>query len=471
MKTIFLFIPHYVFSSDLLHTDFIKGLSKSYQVIIFSPIFKSNPPENYYQSPNLKYIIWSEEYPKFWLFFTKTLRLALIREFDQLKYFQLRRLMKINLNWQRKLLRTISWFIPRKLLTVDFFTKLEYWLLPASKKFRAYAQKYHPHLIITCTPGFNSIDAEAIIQAKKLKLPTASINSSWDNYTANAVQFRKTDYLVSWNKVMKKEAIEIHHYPENHLFVSGVYRFDHHFQHMNSTPSPNDSGNANAPTRIKQRLTREEFLKNKGLDPQLKTLFLTTVPPNTYPPQYEVWRQIIKMREEKKLREDVNIFIRLHPNDLAEKYTEFQGLKNLHIELAGKKLETTGSSPHKIEMDESDLDNLRYSLKYTDININFRSSLSLEATIYDQPMINIALYDYANRYDVDWYIPIIKSGGVKLVVTAEELKQAINDYLTNPKLDSEGRKKIFADYVIFNDGQSYQRGIAAINSIISQLTP
>lgn len=448
MKTLFLFIPHYVFSSDLLHTDFIKELSANYRVIIFSPIFKSNPAANYYQSPNLEYITWSEEYPKFWLFFTKTLRLSLIREFDQLKYFQLRRLMKINLNWQRKLLRTLSWFIPRKFLTVDFFTQLEYWLLPASKKFLACVQKYHPDLIITCTPGFNSIDAEVIIQSKKLNLPTVAINSSWDNYTANAVQFRKTDYLISWNNVMKNEAIAIHHYPETNLFISGVYRFDHHFQ------------------KNQDEISRDDFLKSKGLDPKLKTLLLATVPPNTYSPQYEVWRQILKMREEKKLCEDVNIFIRLHPNDIQEKYREFQGLKNTYIELAGKPLDPTGSSPHKIEMDESDLDNLRYSLKYTDININFRSSLSLEATIYDQPIINIALYDYANRYNVDWYIPIIKSGGVKLVTTAEELNQAINDYLTNPKLDNEGRKKIFSDYVIFNDGESYKRSVRAIQQIL-----
>lgn len=448
MRTLFLFIPHYVFSSDLLHTNFIKVLAEQYRVIIFSPVFQANPAQNYYQSPNIEYLTWTEERPKFWLFFTKTLRIALIREFDQLKYFQLRRKLKINLNWQRKLLRIISWFLPRPLLTADFFTWLECHLLPNSRNFQNYLKKYKPEIILTCTPGFNSIDAEAIILAKKNGLKTVAINSSWDNYTSNAIQLRKTDYLICWNEIMKKEALEIHHYPNNKVFVSGVYRFDHHFQfHL-------------------PEISREEFLKNKGLDPNLKTLFLSTVPPNTYPPQYDVWREIIKMRETGHFAEDVNIFIRLHPNDDLKKYDEFRNSKNLHIELAGKSITATGSTTHKIEMDEADLENLRYSLKYTDININFRSSLSLEATIYDKPIINLALNSYALYYQMDHYIPILKSGGVKLVETTEELLRAINEYLRNPSLDNAGRKIIFENYIGFSDGLSYKRSVHALAKMI-----
>ena len=450
MRTLFLFIPHYVFSSDLLRTNFIKNLSKIYKVIVFSPVFKSNIPENYYRSPNLEYVPWSEEYPKFWMIFTKLFRASMIREFDHLEYYKLRRLHKINLNWQRKILRAASYLLPRKILTTDFFTKLEKLLLPNSAKFRACLQKYRPDLILTCTPGFNAIEAEAIILAKKNGFKTAAIDSSWDNYTANAIQFRKTDYLISWNKVMKKEAAEIHHYPENRLFISGVYRFDHHFQ------------------KHEKDMNREEFLKSKNLDPKLKTLLLATVPPNTYPPQYNVWRAIVKMRQNQEFRENVNLFIRLHPNDVLEKYAEFQNIKNLHIELPGKSFKSTGSSSHKIEMDEADLDNLRYSLKYTDVNINFRSSLSLEAAIYDQPVINVALESYANRYHVDWYIPIIQSGGVRLVTSNDELKNAINQYLKNPTLNSEGRKKIFNEYVGFSDGLSYERSLKAVGDIIER---
>lgn len=448
MKTLFLFVPHYVFSSDLLRTNYIRYLAIKYKVVVFSPIFKTASAQEYYQSPNIDYVAWEEQNPRFWLFFTKTLRISMIREFDNLEYFKLRRLMKINLNWQRKILRSISWFLPRKILTANFFTGLEKFLLPNSKKFIEYFNKYKPALILTCTPGFSAIEAEIIILAKKNGIKTVAINSSWDNFTSNATQLRKTDYLICWNNVMKDEAIKIHHYKENQVFISGVYRFDHHFE--------NHPG----------EMSREEFLKSKGLDPQFKTLFLCTVPPNTYPTQYDVWREVIKMRAQNQFIENVNIFIRLHPNDFLEKYHEFKNTKNLHIELAGTKKQPTGSTSNKIELNKNDLDNLRYSLKYTDININFRSSLSLEATIYNKPIVNIALYGYEMHYQVDHYIPILQSGGVRLAKTNEKLCQIINNYLKNPALDETGRQEIFNKYIKFSDSLSYKRSVDFLSEMI-----
>ena len=68
MKTLFLFIPHYFYSSDLLHTNYIKYLAAKYKVVVFSPIFNLNPINNYYQSPNITYLACESQYPKFWLF-------------------------------------------------------------------------------------------------------------------------------------------------------------------------------------------------------------------------------------------------------------------------------------------------------------------------------------------------------------------------------------------------------------------
>ncbi len=447
MRTLFLFIPHYVFTSDLLRTNFIRSLAEKYKVIVFGPVASGD----YYRSPNVEYIPYESEYPNFWLVFSKTLRLGLIREFDKLEYMKLRYRRKINMNWQRHLLRTIGWFLPRPLLTARFFTALETWLLPNSKKFQGYVKQYRPDLLMTCTPGFNNLEAEAIILAKKNGIPTASIDSSWDNYTSNSIQFRHTDYLICWNGIMKKEAVELHHYPADHVLVSGTYRFDHHFE-----PHPKEPG-------------REEFLRSKGLDPNLKTLWLCTVPPNTYPPQYQVWKTIIAMRDRGEFGQQVNIFFRIHPNDEAERYKEYAGMKNVHVELAGHMKQKAPGSGQKIEMDETDLDNLRHSLKYTDININFRSSLNLESAIYDQPCIDLALENYKERYWVDWYIPLVESGGINIVTTNEELQNAIIGYLKDPKKDTEGRKKLRELYIGFSDGKSYQRSVDAISTIVNAL--
>jgi len=451
MATLFLFIPNYTFTSDLLYTDFIKLLSDKYRVVVFSPVFTQENISKYHQSPNIEYIPWWAEYPRFWLFFTKTLRISLIREFDNLKYFQFRNKFKVNLNWKRRLLKLMSWFIPRPFLTADFFTKLEKWFLPNSKKFREHVKKYGPSLILTATPGFHPIESEAIIMAKKNGLKTASIDSSWDNYTSNALQLRKTDYLICWNKVMKDEAMRIHRYSDKNVFVSGIYRFDHHFQNKEST------------------ISREKFLKSKNLDPARKTLFLSTVPPNTYPAQYDVWQSLLAMQRNNEFAEPVNLFFRLHPNDKMEKYAAFKNIPNVHVELAGQKLDFTGGTRGAIEINKGDLENLRHSLRYMDVNINFRSSISLEATIYDKPVINLALHDYSTHYQMDHYIPIMKTCGVKLVSKDDDLRNAVNVYLKNPSDDHEGRKAIFDSYISFRDGRSSQRSVEAIGDILSQV--
>lgn len=448
MKTLFLFIPHYVFSSDLLHTPFIKELSEKYKVVVFSPIFKVNPASNYYQSPNVIYVAWETQSPKFWQFLTKTARVSMVREFDHLKYYKLRHSQKINTNWRRNLLRALSWLLPKRLLTVDFFTKIETLLTPNSKIFGKFIQKYQPAAVLTCTPGFNNLEAEAIVLAKKNGLPTAAINSSWDNYTSNAVQFRKTDYLISWNEVMKKEAAKIHHYSEDKLFVSGIYRFDHHFQ-------------------VSDLVSKNDFLSSKNLDPDRQTLFFSTVPQNTYPHQTKVLKEILKIRNQLNQNNQFNILLRLHPNDSAKNYEEFLGMENFHIELPGKVIQSEDiGRGYKVEMNTEDLSNLRYSLKYTDLNVNFRSSISLEATIYDKPIINLALYGYAQYYQMDHYIPILNSGGIKLVESPEALKEAINLYLKNPALDREGRKKIFDVYIGFKDGLSYKRSVETLAEMV-----
>ncbi|HDI12583.1 MAG TPA: hypothetical protein ENF64_00530 [Hadesarchaea archaeon] len=106
----------------------------------------------------------------------------------------------------------------------------------------------------------------------------------------------------------------------------------------------------------------------------------------------------------------------------------------------------------------------------TDVAINRASSVTLDAVAMDVPTINIA-FDLisergAERVSFDWstsifgfthYEFIPKSGGVRLANSPEELISHINTYLDNPKLDSEGRKKIVAEHCGPQDGKCGER--------------
>ncbi len=478
MRTVLLFIPHYTYTSDLLRTRYITALAEQYCVVALSPVFEDAAASDYPRHPNLVYRGWRILRPRLRNFWTKNIRVPFIREFNHLAYYHQRGYAFRST--RRKIMRVIGRLLPAALVRADFITRVEGWCTPPSREFRTLRDEYKPSLIITCTPGFSDLEAEIILLARKEKIPTVAINFSWDNLTTNAQQIRKTDYLICWNHVIRREAETIHRYPPERLFVSGIMRFDHHFseeEHLippfvKEVASPRAGGFI--PPFVKEvaspraggfRISREDFLRSKGLDPEKKTLFFTTVPQHTYPCQPDFLRLIRRLMENGSLPA-MNIFTRFHPGDIREKYAEFEGVPGFYFEYGGQ-IVAGKTGKHKVEMTEADHANLRHSLAFCDINVNFCSSITLEAVIYDKPVINLAFGGWRYIYDRDHYAPIIKYGAVRMAENDGELIDAIRTYLENPARNREGRKKVFDDYVVFRDGKAYQRNVDFLEKIIS----
>ena len=438
MKSVFLVIPNQVFLSDLLRTNYIKYLADRYRVVVLNPLFDAAEAENrgYLQAPNIIYIKRELENSRFWSRM-KFLRVALVNEFDYLtsiRHFYKR--PNYLQNWKRRLVRVLGRPFA-KLLTANFFTKWEFRKLPHSPSFGELLGQYKPSLLITATPGFSPFEAELILMAKREGLSTIAVDFSWDNLTMNSKHIRKTDYLVAWNEVMKREAIDIHKYLPEKIFVSGTPRFDPYF-----AEDRNDPG-------------RNKFLLSKGLNPEYKTIFHTTVT-KAYPFQKKYINDLIKLRDAKKIPY-VNFLIRIHPLDLIENYSEFTNIADFCIEKSGE----------DVEMSYADLLNLKYSLKYTDLNINYASTITIEACIFDKPVINIGYIDrFALAYEFNHYKPIYESGAVKLAKTDEDLPILINRYLEHPELERDQRLAIVDKYVQFTDGLSYKRSVDLLGNII-----
>lgn len=441
MRALILAVPNWVFSSDLLRTKYIEYLSTRYRVVVLSPLFDSAEAKRrgYCQSPNIVYQKWELENQTLWDRM-KFWRIALVNEFDNLssiKHFYKR--PNYTGNWKRRLVRTLG--LPLKyFLTANFLTRLEAKKVKSSPAFGELVEKHNVELLVTATPGFSPFEAEIIHLAKQAGLPSAAVNFTWDNLTMNSKHIRKTDYLIAWNEVMKNEAIDIHHYLPKKVFVSGVTRFDPYFAEDKKDPG------------------RVKFLKSKGLNPDFKTIFHTTVT-RAYPFQKKYINDLIKLRDSKKIPY-VNLLIRVHPLDLIENYSEFKNIPDLCVERSGKEM----------EMSYDDLLNLKYSLKYTDLNINYASTITIEACIFGKPVINIGYLDrFALAYDFDHYRPIYESGAIKLAKTDDDLPRLINLYLENPARDHEQRLAIVDKYVQFTDGLSYMRSVDLLDRCLGEL--
>lgn len=447
-KTVFLAIPNFVFISDILRTKYIEYLAtKIGKVIVITPYIdeKIAEQQGYFKTDNVIYEMYKVENPKFWDLF-KLLRVSLVNEFDHLNYMKhwyKRPVYKKD--FKRKLIRSFGKPLS-KILTANFLTDVEKFFLPKSKRFLELTDKYKPSLVLTPSPGLNTYETEVIIQAKMLGISTVAMNFTWDNLTTNCKHIRKTDFLIGWNSISKKEAIEIHKYPEDRIYIAGIMRFDPYFANEENDPS------------------RDTFIKSKGLNPELKTLFYTP-PTKAYPFNKKYIIDLINLRKEKKIPY-VNIFVRIHPRDEYENYKEFQNIPDFHLEKAGQVVFDTDANTRKIEMNYKDLLNLKYSIKYTDININYLSTISLEACIFDKPVINVGYIGrFALGYEFEHYLPMYNSGAVRIVKSDEDLARFINMYLENPAIDRENRKKVVDLLVEFSDGLSYKRNVECLEKI------
>ncbi len=436
MRTIFLFVDKPTFIGDLLKTEYLNYLSSKYRVIVFTRKADQNSAASlgYVTPPNVTYIKWQPENDRF-LGWMKFIRFSCSREFDHLtttKHFRNRRGQDGNNTLLRVLSRPLAPILNSKL-----FFWLERLAVKRSPKFEEYLRLYKPSLMLVSTPGLNNFEAEAILLAKKYKLTSVAVNCAWDNLTTRVTRVRPVDYFLAWHEPMRQEAIEIHHFNPSHVFVSGPIRYDYYV------------------TEEKNGVIREKFLESKNLDPQYKTILYTTQKNHFFEEAFI--RVLIGLRDEGQIPY-TNILVRVHPLASPNRYKEFSGIKDVCLDRPDQTLA------------DDDLLNLKHSLLYSDLNINYSSTISLEAMLFDKPIINYR-EPSLKSFELNHYLPLVQNKTIRLINNDKlELKAAINDYLKNPGLDSENRQKLAKLYFPFRDGLSYKRNVDFLDQIIKNET-
>jgi len=448
MKTVFLFIGIRGYLSDLLHTPYIKYLSEKYKVVVFFPPLMGHAKtdiSDYYKNENIEYVILPYSLGKFWTLFNELLRNEFICRFNDNPAVRWRN--KRAGNPRRLFLRKIRRLLPKQFFSTGFFTFLEVYFLSDYKYFKQYAKKYNPALVITATPGLFPFDAYAVLCAKKYGIPTLATNFSWDNLTSYPRHLRKTNYLICWNDTIQGYAKSLHNYTDRSLFTSGIMRFDHYF------------------TEDRKTVSREEFLKSKKLDPERKTILFAS---NTFGTFHKDFLRAFIGWQKEGLLEKLNLLVRLHPHDALEDFKEFVDLPNIHIEYAGTLKQSDSERGEKIELHTEDRFNLKQTFKYSDVCVNLFSTLTLEAFIFDLPVISPGFIEGYNKEFLNFihYRPLREKKSVKLAHTMDEIKNSLDMYLKNPSLDRKERKEIVTTLVRPTDGFSYKRSVDFLDEIL-----
>lgn len=322
-------------------------------------------------------------------------------------------------------------------------------LVPLNQGVVELLNKYKPDLVVIPDVVFGP-DRIFLRAAKRLGFRVVAMARSWDNLTSKGFVQVLPDKLVVYTPQMVKEAIKYVGMAKENIFMGGPPQFDMYFR--------------------KPALSREEFLKQRGIDPAKKIILCAPFFDRYTGSAVVMINELARAIDDGRLPKNTHLLVRYRPGTPAIR--EGLLIDSPHITITEPCVKTfevfnLQTPSEDFEWTKDDVDLLIHSLKYSDVVINTVSTLSVDASVFDKPVINVRFdADPTTPFmhsvmvmlpDHDHYKAIEASGGVKLVGSMNHMISAINDYLKNPKLDAEGREKLRQEQIVFMDGKAGQR--------------
>ncbi len=441
MKTVFITIFQGVEAKNILRTDIYKNLIADKDLRI---VFLVGSPEktDYYKKefndPNVVYEVAQTGKMGFWNRFFSALKFVLLDS----ETVSLRRRMAFQEN--RNYLKFIYGALVNKLLAHRFIRgivrRLDYFLVK-DEFFAGLFDKYDPQLVF-CAHLFDDQETQLVREARKRGIKTLGFVNSWDKMTARGTIRLLPDRLIVFNQLVKDEAIHYADMPENRIMISGIPQYD---WHINYHP-----------------LARPEFFQKKGLNPTKKLI--------VYAPMGKAfsnsdWNIIDLLNDAITggVIKNSQLFVRFQPNDL---FDEAEAKKRPWLAYDHPGIRFSKERGIDWDMNFEDIRGLTDTLANTDLFICYASSMSIDAAVFNKPVINIDFEVSAKElmsksptyfYRMTHYRKAALSGGIRYPKNVAEFFRDINAYLENPKLDEAGRRRLVEEQCWKPDGKAGER--------------
>ena len=325
------------------------------------------------------------------------------------------------------------------------------------KLYDHFFNNYQPSLVIISSLGYG-IDIPFMNSAKRNDCKIISIPHSWDNPSTKGYRGVKPDKVITWNKTNAKEVEIFHDINPKHIFAGGIAHWDQYFK-----------GEAISGDRF-------SFCQKHSLDPEKKILFYALSGPRHYERRFDVIRGILETISSGQVTYPSQLLVRFHPIYIEEDVNGESLLdhnKSILTEIALEYGDLVRfwfpKRPHMNQNDSlsmSDMLDMANAMRISDVIIQEYSTLILESTIFNTPLINMSIYYYGNLMHFTHLKHVFKYQSLRNVRTFKEFSDITNQYLSNPALDQEQREKLFKNEVDINPGSA---GTSIGNYILEQL--
>lgn len=307
-------------------------------------------------------------------------------------------------------------------------------------------KRYAPSLVVTTSPGNQGYDPQIMREAKRHKARVAVVMINYDNSTTKGMRGAPIDAVAAWTPVMRQELIDYHDVPADRVMVGGVANYDPYFRGAT--------------------WSREEWARRMGLDPARRTLVYFLMSPTRFPHN----PRILRMLDDaigRELPADLQIVARLHPIYFSTKgggmrhADSLRQIDELRPSLRHTVLDYPTVLSEKLLFDMPAEEHLKVAstLAHSDVLACYFSSMLLEASIFDLPCVNVALYDL-DRQPLEEIYKMVHISRVKDVgaythcSSEEEFFAAVRRYLDNPSAERAERARLMAQETATNPGQA-----------------
>lgn len=295
---------------------------------------------------------------------------------------------------------------------------------------------------------FGNNDVRLLKYCIRHGIPNVGMIKSWDNLLGKDPLLIWPDRLIVHNELVEGYAMSMHNYPEDRIFVGGIPQFDVYADPDFPTP-------------------RDRFFAEMKLDPNKRLILYSCM--GGWISLHE--REMIEIladvaNNSSELIEPSQLLVRLHPAYRSED-NALEKIPNIVVRRPGIPSAERNPERFDFEFHTHDTRELAATLKWSDVILNSGSTMAIDAVCFDLPVINIAFDGYAEHekysrsakrlLDKDHYLPVIRSGGVRVAHNRKEMVEQINMYLADRFIDHEGRMRIVREQCYKLDGKSGKR--------------
>lgn len=331
------------------------------------------------------------------------------------------------------------------------FVRLARWLdyrLLRHEQYATVFEAYHPDVLFLAHI-FEKPETNLLREARRRGIPAIGFIHSWDKVTTRGVLRLLPDTIVAINHLVKSELVLHDAVSDERIFVSGVPNYDHYFEGAVAS--------------------REDFFRRIGINASKRLILYAPMGRTFSDSDWDMIDHLHALEKNGSFGVDAALFVRFQPNDVVEA-AELAKRPWLVYDHPGTRfsdrMQVVSSRSVDWDMDFNELQHLKNTLYHASLLICYASSVSIDAAIFNVPIININFEirksrwlqkNPTNYYQKTHYKKALNTGAIRLVHSTEELTEWVRAYLRDPFLDRAARERLVKEQCAFLDGKAGER--------------